>query len=141
MWSKEQKYRHGLTHNPKFQLCRVFSRNDLVEKKFWNRRKKFLEFKEKLGLDPNKYNFDEQDIISALQLAFEGEIMNTQNCIQNKRHDLYFHEQNLAMEIGGYGHVDKNFENKQSRQMMIEKKRGCKYIRTNPDAVDFKLIG
>ena len=96
MWSKEQKYRHGLTHNPKFQLCRVFSRNDLVEKKFWNRRKKFLEFKEKLGLDPNKYNFDEQDIISALQLAFEGEIMNTQNCIQNKRPDLFFLEHKLA---------------------------------------------
>ena len=88
MWSKEQKYRHGLTHNPKFQLCRVFSRNDLVEKTFWNRRlssKKILEFTEKLGLNPNKYNFDQQDILSALQLAFEGEIMNTQNCIQNQK--------------------------------------------------------
>ena len=45
------------------------------------------------------------------------------------------------MEIGEYGHVDRNFENKQSRQKMIEEKGGCKYIRTNPDAVDFKLIG
>ena len=33
----------------------------------------FLEFKEKLGLDPNKYSFDEQDIISALPIAFEAE--------------------------------------------------------------------
>ena len=31
-----------------------------------------LEFEEKLGLNPNEYSFDEQDIISALQVAFEG---------------------------------------------------------------------
>ena len=30
-----------------------------------------------LGLDPYKYNFDEQDIMSALQVAAEGEIMHT----------------------------------------------------------------
>ena len=43
--------------------------------------KKILELKKKLGLDPNKYNFDEQDIISTLQVAFEGDIMHTQCCI------------------------------------------------------------
>ena len=37
----------------------------------------FLKFKEKLGLNPYKITYDEQDIISALQVAFEGEIIHT----------------------------------------------------------------
>ena len=52
----------------KFQLCR-FVRNDLAKRKIRSRRlasKQFLEFKEKLRLDPNRYSFDGQDIISAL---------------------------------------------------------------------------
>ena len=44
----------------------------------------FLKFKEKLGLDPYKTACDEQDIISALQLEFEGEIIHTQYCIEKK---------------------------------------------------------
>ena len=59
-------------------------RNGLVERKMKSRRlssKNVLEFKEKLGLDPNEYSFDKQDIISVLQIAFEGEIMRTQYCV------------------------------------------------------------
>ena len=47
--------------------------------------KRFLEFKKKLGLDPNVVSCDEQDIISALQVAFEGEIILTHYWIENKR--------------------------------------------------------
>ena len=75
---KKQKYRHELMPNTKFQQYRVFVRNDLVEKKIKSCRKsskRFLEFKKKLGLDPNLVTCDEQDIISALQVAFEGEII------------------------------------------------------------------
>ena len=43
-----------------------------------------FEFKEKLGLDPNEYSFDEQDIISALQVTFEEEIRHTQYCFKKK---------------------------------------------------------
>ena len=32
----------------------------------------FLKFKEKLGLTPYKITYDEQDIITALQVALEG---------------------------------------------------------------------
>ena len=95
-------------HNPKFQPSRVFVRNDLVERKIRSRRlssKKLLEFKEKLALDPNKYNFDEKDIISALQVAFEGEIMHTQYCIKNKRLDHYFPEHKIVIETDEYGHI------------------------------------
>ena len=66
--------------NIKFQLCRRFVRNDLVERKIKSCRtasEKILNFREKLVLDPNKITCDEQDIITALQVAFEGEIIHT----------------------------------------------------------------
>ena len=90
---EKQKYRHALMPNTKFQLCRRFVRNDLVERKIKSCRKaleNFLKFKEKLGLDPEVVTCDKQDIISALQIAFEGEIIHTQCCIENKRLDAYF---------------------------------------------------
>ena len=85
---KNKKHRHELIPNTIFQLSRVFVRNDLPERKIKSRRlasKQFLDFKEKLVLDPCKINFEEQDIISALQAAFEGEIIHTQYCIENTR--------------------------------------------------------
>ena len=74
-------------------------RNGLVERKMKSRRlssKNVLEFKEKLGLDPNEYSFDKQDIISVLQIAFEGEIMRTQYCVLKK--DLIFTFLNANLE-------------------------------------------
>ena len=84
--------------NTKFQPCRRFVRNDLIERKIKSCRKaseKFLKFKEKLGLDAYKVNCDEQDIISALQVPFEGEIIQTQCCIENKRLDAYLRKYKL----------------------------------------------
>ena len=68
-YPEKQKYRQKLTPNAEYQRCRVFVRNDLVEKKIKSCRKsskRFLEFKKKLGLDPNVVTCDEQDIIRAL---------------------------------------------------------------------------
>ena len=68
-------------------------RNDLVERKIKSSRKsskKFLEFKKTLGLDPDVVTSDEQDIISALQVVFEGETILTQYCIKKKKLDAYF---------------------------------------------------
>ena len=82
--SEKQKYRQELTANAEYQQCRVFVWNDLVKKKFKSCRKsskRFLESKEKLRLDPDVVTCDKQDIISALQVAFEGEIILTQYCI------------------------------------------------------------
>ena len=59
--------------NTEFQPFRRFVQNNLVGRKIKSCRrasKQFLKFKEELGLDPYKINFDEQDIISALQVAF-----------------------------------------------------------------------
>ena len=138
---RKQNYRQELVPNTQFQPCRVFVCNGLVEKKIRSRiaSKQFLEFKKKLGLDPNEYSFDEQDIISELRLVFEGEIMHTQYCVQNKRLGLYFSKHKLGIEIDEYGHVDRNFEDEESRQLIIEEKLGCKIITTNPDAADFSI--
>ena len=138
---KKQKYRQELTRNAKYQQCRVFVRNDLVERKIKSCRKsskRFLEFKKKLGLDPNLVTCDEQDIISALQVAFEGEIILTQYCIENKRIDAYFSKYKLGIEVDEYNHEGRNSNYEKSRQLMIES-HGITIIRTNPDAADFDM--
>ena len=85
----------------KFRPCERFVRNDIAERKIRSRRlvpEQFLEFKEKLGLDPNEYSFDEQGIVSALQVVFKEEIMHTQYFVQNRRLNFYFSEHKLGVE-------------------------------------------
>ena len=139
--SEKQKYRQELTPNAEYQRCRVFVRNDLVERKIKSCRKsskRFLEFKKKLGLDPNVVTCDKQDIISALQVAFKGEIILTQYSIGNKRIDAYFSKYKLGIEIDEYNHESRNLNYEKSRQLMIES-HGITIIRTNPDAADFDM--
>ena len=65
---EKQKYRQELTPNAEYQRCRMFAKW-ISRKKFKSCRKsskRFLEFKKKLGLDPNVVTCDEQDIIRAL---------------------------------------------------------------------------
>ena len=104
---EKQKYRQELTPNVKYKLYRVFVRNDLVKKKIKICRKsskRFLEFKKKLGLDPNVVTCDEQDIINTLQIVFEGGIILTQYCIKNKRLDAYFSNHKLGIKVDEYNH-------------------------------------
>ena len=63
--------------------------NDLVERKIESCKKlskNLLELK-KFGLDPDVVTCDKQDIIRALQVAFEGEVILALYCIKNKRLD------------------------------------------------------
>ena len=116
-------------------------RNDFVEKEIESCRKsskRFLEFKKKLGLDPTVVTCDEQDIISALQVAFQGEIIFTQYCIENKGIDSYFSKYKPGIEIDEYNHESRNPNYEKSRQLMIES-HGITIIRTNPDAADFDM--
>ena len=62
-----------------------------------NHQKKI--FKKQLGSDPDVVTCDEQDIISALQVAFEGEIILTQHCIKNKELMLIFLNTNLEQKL------------------------------------------
>ena len=99
---EKQKYRHELMPNTEFQPCRRFVRNDLVKRKIKSCRKlskKVLEFKKKLGLDTDVFTCGERDIVSALQVPFEGEIILTQHCIKNKRTDAYTNLEQKLMNI------------------------------------------
>ena len=138
---EKQKYRQELTPNAEYQQCRVFVRNDLVERKIKSCRKsskRFLELKKRLGLEPDVVTCDEQDIISALQVAFEGETILTQHCIKKKRLDAYFSKYKLGIEVDEYNHEGRNFEYKLSGQFMIVN-HGITIIRTNSGAADFEM--
>ena len=116
-------------------------RNDLVERKIKSRRKSskiFLEFQKKLGLDLNVVTCDKQDIISALQVAFKGEIILTQYCIKNKWIDAYFSECKLGIEFDEIKHGGRNSNYERSRQLTIEI-HGITIIRTNPNAAGFDM--
>ena len=59
---EKQNYRQESTPNAEYQQCRMFVRNDLVERKIKSCRtstKKNLEFKKKLGLDSDVVTCDE----------------------------------------------------------------------------------
>ena len=73
-----------------------------------------------------------------MQVAFEEEIILTQNCIKNKRIDAYFSKYNLGIEVHEYNPAGKNFEYEKSRQLMIES-CGITITRTNPDSPDFDM--
>ena len=86
-------------------------RNDLVKRRIKSCRKsskRFLEFKKKLGLDPDVITCDKQDIINALQVAFEGEIILTQYSIKNKKLDAYFSKYKLGIDADEYNHEIRN---------------------------------
>ena len=97
-----------------------------------------MEFKKKLTLDPDKIACEEKDIISALQVAFEGEIILTQYCVENKRIDAYFPKYKLGIEVDEYNHKGRNSNYEKSRQLMIDN-HGITIIRTNPNTADFDI--
>ena len=76
--------------------------------------KRSLELKKKSGLD-----------------SFEGEIILTQYCIENKKIDAYFSKYKLGIEIDEYNHESRNSNYEKSRQLMIES-YGITIIITNP---------
>ena len=73
-----------------------------------------------------------------MQVAFEGEIIHTQYCIENKKLDAYFPKYKLGIEVDEYNHKGRNFEYEQSWQFMIES-HGITIIRTNLDDADFDM--
>ena len=51
-----------------------------------------------------------------MQVAFEGEIILTQYCIENKRIDAYFSKSKLGTEIDEYNHENRNSNYEKRRQ-------------------------
>ena len=91
-----------------------------------------------MGLETNVVTCNEQDIISGLQVAFEGETIHTQYCIRSKRLGVYFPKYKLGIEIYEDNHKGRHFEWEQSRQFMIES-HGITIIRTTQDDADFNM--
>ena len=73
-----------------------------------------------------------------MQIVFEGEIILTQYCIENKRLDAYFSNHKLQIEVDEYNHEGRNSNYEKSRQIIIEN-HGIAIIRTNPDTADFDI--
>ena len=82
---------------------------------------------------PFEVKCDEQDIISALQGAFEGKNYSYSALYWKQKPDVYFPKYKLGIEVDEYDHPyrDPNYE--QSRQLRIEG-HGITVIRTNPEA-------
>ena len=63
--------------------------------------------------------------------------MKRQFSIGSYRIDLYFPEQNLAIECDKHDHQDRDINYEIRRQKFIEDQLNCKFIHYNPDAKDF----
>ena len=73
-----------------------------------------------------------------MQVAFEGEIMHTEYCIENKRLDGYLTKYKVGKEIDEYDHVDRDPEYEKERRLLI-KDYEINVTRVNPDAADFNI--
>ena len=77
-------------------------------------------------------------MISALQVAFEGEIILTQYRIKNKRLDAYMPEYKIGIEIDEYNQEYRNFNYEESRTKVIENHE-VTLIKTNQDDPNFNI--
>ena len=68
-----------------------------------------------------------------MQVAFEGQIIYIQYCIENKRLDAYLPKYKLGIEVDEYDHEGRDPNYEQSRQLMIEG-HGVTVVGTNPEA-------
>ena len=73
-----------------------------------------------------------------MQVAFEGEIILTRDCIKNKRIDVYFSKYKLRIDVDEYNRKVRNFECEQKRQFFIDS-YGITIVRTNPDVADLDM--
>ena len=53
---------------------------------------------------------------------------------------MYFSEHELVAEIDKKGHIDRNQNKENERQIKTEKHLGCKFHRINPDAENFAIF-
>ena len=83
----------------------------------------------------------EQDALSQILQAFRGEEMIHQFGAEKYRIDLYFLKYKLAIECDEFDHRDRDIGYEEQRQKHIEKLLDCTFVRCNPDAKDFCILG
>jgi hypothetical protein len=81
------------------------------------------------------------DIIENAVQEFDNPIKKKAVEIDNDRFeiDLYLEKSKLAVECDEQDHAYKNPTEESSREEAIEKKLGCKFLRFNPDELDFNI--
>lgn len=82
----------------------------------------------------------EQDTLSCIMQAFDGEEMKCQFTVDKYRIDLYFPKYKIAVECDEFDHRDRDISYEIKRQKSIENLLGCQFIRFNPDAEDFCIF-
>ena len=82
----------------------------------------------------------EQDTIGKIIEVFNDENYETQFRIGSYRIDLYFPDQKIAVECDEFGHIGRDQSREKARQMYIENRLGCEFVRYNPDAKDFSIF-
>lgn len=82
----------------------------------------------------------EQVWIGALLKAFECETIEPQFNIGSYRIDLYFPDYKIAVECDEFGHSDRTQSEEIGRQLYIENRLSCDFVRFNPDAKDFDIF-
>ena len=75
-----------------------------------------------------------QEMLTQVMIPFEF-----QKSVANYRIDLYLPSLQLAIEIDENNHADRSPSFEQVRQERIQEELGCRFLRINPDASDFKL--
>ena len=75
----------------------------------------------------------QQDVVSALQVVFECEVILNQYCIEKKRLDPCLPKYKLGIEFDEYNHERRGPNFEQSKQLMIEV-HGMTVIGTNRKA-------
>ena len=66
--------------------------------------------------------------------------MKIQYRVLGYRIDLYFHNNNLAIEVDELGHAVRNLSNEIERQKVLEKELNCVFIRINSDEKNFNIF-
>ena len=126
------------THPDKYYI----NEEGIIELALKSKQPKAADFAERLGINfhKHKYTSKEQDTLSCIIKAFNGEDMKRQFNIDGYRIDLYFSGHKLAIECDEFDHANRHIEYEVNRQKHMEEKLGCTFIRYNPNARRFNLF-
>ena len=85
-------------------------------------------------------NVTEKTTLDSIRNAFDGENIQTHYRVLGYEIDIYFCDYKLAVEIDEKDHQDRVISREIERQKALEKERGCKFIRINPDKEHFNIF-
>ena len=126
---------------PKKQPNICFIRKELATKVFMDCRTTAAhEFKTRLVFKQNHVILTkDQSVLTKVKSSFEGENMQTQYNMLGDRIDLYFHEYELAIEIGENGQSNGNIDYKVKKQKPIEQETEERRLLTKKTLIFLKL--